>query len=461
MTTINLPIRRARGLRQLAGVALAALLVVLATRLPWGMPAAPAPAPASAEDLGAPHAALDPDARGTLGLLPPAERVAFWEKRVAADGSYLDLINLADAYLDRSRATGDLDDLTRAATALDRALPTAAYPEQVEVRRAQVAFSLHDFAGARERADALLVDDPGNLAALGVAADARLETGDVEGARQRYEELARLAPSPASWSRLGRLAFLTGDPHAAARLIARAVDVSRQEGAPDAEAFYAFQLGDLRRATGDLPAAAAAYERSLDALPDYVPAMAGLALVRNAEGDRNAAIALLEAATARLPQPELVAALGDLYALAGRQRDAEAQYRLVDGIAKLSAATGSVYDRQLTLFAADHDRGAAAAVRRARAELAVRGDVYGHDALAWALLATGRTEEAATEAAAAMALGTPDPRIAYHAGLIALARGDGAAALPLLRTAVRGGAMLPPLQLERARAALADLEAPR
>jgi hypothetical protein len=98
-------------------------------------------------------------------------------------------------------------------------------------------------------------------------------------------------------------------------------------------------------------------------------------------------------------------------------------------------------------------------VRRAGAELAVRGDVYGHDALAWALFNAGRLDEAAAEATAAMALGTPDPRIAYHAGLIAAARGERDVALPLLRLAVRGGAMLPPLQLERARAELASLEA--
>ncbi|HEY7462899.1 MAG TPA: tetratricopeptide repeat protein [Candidatus Limnocylindria bacterium] len=459
MTTLRLPISSPRHrVARLVGVGLAVLVVLLASRLPLpGSPVAPAAAPAVEPEPLAPAPQLD--ARGSLGLLPPAERVDFWEKRVAAGGSYLDLINLADAYLDRSRATGDLDDLTRAATALDSAAETAPYPPQVDVRRAQVAFALHDFAGALQRADDVLRDDPNNLAALGVAADARLETGDVDGARERYEQLARLAPSPAAWSRLGRLAFLTGDPDAAIRLVARAEDESRAAGAPDAEAFYALQLGDLRRATGDLDGAAAAYDRALAVQPDYVPAMAGLAAVHHVAGRDPEATQLLEAATARLPQPELVAALGDLYALAGRQRDADAQYRLVDGIAQLSAANGSVYDRQLTLFAADHGRDLAAAVRRAGAELAVRGDVYGHDALAWALFNAGQLDEAAAEATAAMALGTPDPRIAYHAGLIAAARGERDVALPLLRLAVRGGAMLPPLQLERARAELASLEA--
>jgi tetratricopeptide (TPR) repeat protein len=457
VTTISLPAHGPRRLAtRLLGVALAAATVLLASRF---LAPTPQPAPIVQPQPDALNPAPGLDARGTLGLLPPAQRVAFWEKRVAAGGSYLDLINLADAYLDRSRVSGGLDDLNRAATALSRAAKTAPYPEQVSVRRAQVAFALHQFASARQRADAVLRDDPQNLAALGVAADARLETGDVAGARERYQQLAQLAPSPAAWSRLGRMAFLTGDPDSAISLVSRAAEVSRQEGAPDAEAFYEFQLGDLMRATGNLEGAAASYARSLAALPEYVPAMAGLAAVRNAQRHRDEAITLLETATARLPQPELVAALGDLYALDGQADRAQAQYRLVDGIARLTAATGSVYDRQLSLFAADHDRDVTAAVRRARAELAVRPDVYGHDALAWTLFAAGQLEAAAQEASAALALGTPDPRLAYHAGLIAAAQGDDARALPLLRLAVRGIAMLPALQQPRARAALAALEA--
>ena len=127
------------------------------------------------------------------------------------------------------------------------------------------------------------------------------------------------------------------------------------------------------------------------------------------------------------------------------------------GIAQLSSATGSVYDRQLVIFGADHQRGLHDALARARAELAVRGDIYGHDALAWVLYRLGRFHEAAAHAKAALALGTPDPRIAYHAGLIASARGDDVQAMSLLRVAVRGVALLPPLQADAARAALVEL----
>jgi tetratricopeptide (TPR) repeat protein len=454
MTTITLrPSQPHRGAARLLGAVLALTLIWLVSRVSLPAPAATAPQP------GGVDAAATLDGAGALGLLPPDERVGFWEARVAAGGSFLDLIHLADAYLDRSRATGALDDLERAATALDQAATTAPHPEQVTVRRALVAFALHDFAGAMERADAVLAELPTDLAALGVSGDARLETGDVAGARQRYEQLAALAPSPAAWSRLGRVAFLTGDREASVRLVSRAASASADDGAPDAIAFYQFQLGELHRFAGELDAAEAAFRSSLTAMPAYVPAMAGLAGVLEAGGDRAAAIRLLERATARLPQPDLISALGDLYLLDGQASRAESQYRLVQGIGQLSAASGSVYDRQLVIFAADHERGVDEAVARAQAELAVRADIYGHDALAWALYRAGRLREASQHAAAAMALGTPDPRIAYHAGLIAVARGDAAAARPLLTLAVVGSAALPPLQAEAARDALAAIQA--
>jgi tetratricopeptide (TPR) repeat protein len=322
------------------------------------------------------------------------------------------------------------------------------------VRRALVAFALHDFGEARRLADAVLADSPPDLAALGVAGDARLETGDVAGARSRYALLAELAPSPAAWSRLARLAFLEGDTAEAIGLVARAAEVAEQEGAPDAVAFYRFQLGELHRSAGDVAEADAAYQASLAALPDYVPATAGLAAVREAQGRRDEAITLLEAATARLPLPELVAALGDLQTLDGDAAAAEATYRLVEGIASLSADGVGVYDRQLVLFAADHDRELATAVESASAELQVRGDIYGHDALAWALFKAGDLEGAAREADAALSLGTRDPRLAYHAGRIAAARGEFAAAEPLLQLAVDGAVYLPPLQVAEAQAAL-------
>jgi tetratricopeptide (TPR) repeat protein len=399
---------------------------------------------------------------GPGGLVPPAQRVTFWEQRVSAAGtspSYLDLIYLADAYLDRSRASGDLGDLTRSQTALGRAEVITPDPKGVQIRQALVAFSLHEWQRAEELADELLGADPSNVAALGLSGDVYLETGRVDEARQRFATLDGLVASPAVWSRLGRLAFLTGDPATAIRLVSRAAASALDEGVADAVAFYRFQLAELYRQTAQLDKASRAYRGALDALPSYLPASVGLARTLEARGDRPAAISLLEKAVARLPQPETVAMLGDLYTLNGDMQRADRTYALVDRIGQVARATGSVYDRQLTLFDADHDRDLPDALTRARAELVVRPDVYGYDALAWALFKSGDLEAAAAAAAEAMTLGTPDPRIVYHAGMIAAAQGRADDARRLLTAAIAGSAMLPPLQVPVAEAALAALGA--
>lgn len=438
-----------------------ALLAVLCAGLVAGAswivrsdgPMSPATGPVAARggDAGAPSI----DVGATDGLLPPDQRVAFWEQRVAAGGTYLDLIHLADAYVDRTRASGDTADLQRAEVALDEALETAPNRALVRVREAQVAFSLHDFERALAIGGEVLETAPDDLAALSVTGDSHLELGQVEAAANRYERLGALSPSPASWSRLGRLAFLHGDVDEALALVTRAADEA-DAGFPDEIAFYHVQLGDLDRALGRLPDAEAAYRAALGAMPGHPAASVGLAHVREAQGRRSEAIGLLEEAVERLPQPEWVATLGDLYALDGQSERAADEYALVEAIAGLDGGA-SVYDRVYVGFLADHARGVDEAVRRARAALETRSDVYGYDALAWALYAAGDLDAAADAASKAMALGTPDARILYHAGLIAQARGEETAARDLLTQAREGVAMLPPLQVPRLDRATAEL----
>jgi tetratricopeptide (TPR) repeat protein len=446
---------------RVAGIAASAALLVAASyaatwvaRQPSSAPARPAaPVEASLPPPDAP-----PAGRSELLLARFDGAIKAWNANVTSNaGDYISATNLGTVYLGRARLTGNLADYQQALSATTRALDiNAAYPPARGLH-ASVLFALHDFGGALAEARSLHADDAGNLQALALIGDASLELGDLDAARDAYRRLGNAAAAAPVWSRTAHLAFIEGDLERAIALVQQAVDAVDGEPPSEMTAFYAFQLGELYRAAGDIDAAAAAYDQALNDLPDYVPATAGLARVREAQGRRDEAIQLLRAATARLPQPDLLATLGDLYALDGDARAAEQQYALVDRIGELAAATGSVYDRQLVLFAADHDRGVSGAVDRARAELEVRPDVYGHDALAWALFKAGRLDEAAGQADAALALGTPDPRLSYHAGMIAAAQGRTADARRLLTQALDGAVYLPPLQVPVVEQALTDL----
>jgi tetratricopeptide (TPR) repeat protein len=455
-----LSLTRYRQPRPLIVVATGLLLVAATSAATWltrppSVAPQAIPAAARAEELvpaAPPAGATDPI------LERYARAIRAWTTSLEdSSANSLAATNLGIVYAGRARLTGDLTDYDRALQAADHALGLdPAYLPALELR-ATILFALHDFSAARAEAQRVVDREPTALQALAVVGDASLELGDLAAARAAYHLLAEQSPTAPVWSRLAHLAFVEGDLDGALAHVGNAIAATPSLPGSEEAAFYAFQHGELLRSAGRVVEAEAAYESALEALPDHIPATAGLARIREAQGRRTEAIALLEEVTARQPQPELVAMLGDLYALAGDTNAAEGQYALVERIGEVGTASGSVYDRQLVLFAADHDRGVDAAIAAAEASLTDRTDIYAYDALAWALYQAGRLDEAAAAADAALVLDTPDPRIAYHAGMIAAARGELEEARRLLERAVAGAAYLPPLQVPIAIEALAEL----
>jgi len=115
-----------------------------------------------------------------------------------------------------------------------------------------------------------------------------------------------------------------------------------------------------------------------------------------------------------------------------------------------------VVDLELALFEADHgDPGAALAL--AQGAYADRPTVKAADALAWALLKNGRVADARKRSTEALRLGTRDPVLLYHAGAIAAAAGDRAAAIRDLKSSLALDAGSSPTSAEAARALLASL----
>ena len=122
------------------------------------------------------------------------------------------------------------------------------------------------------------------------------------------------------------------------------------------------------------------------------------------------------------PEPAMLVALGDLYALTGDDARARANYdRMVE-----AAVDQDEYRRVLANFDADHDRDLPKALELAKQDLEQRQDVYGYDTLARALLKNGRADEAAKAMTEVLKLGTRDSRLFFHAGMIYHRLGDAA-----------------------------------
>jgi tetratricopeptide (TPR) repeat protein len=259
-------------------------------------------------------------------------------------------------------------------------------------------------------------------------------------------------------ARLANLAELKGDLQEALRLMERAVqEAVGMAGSREGVAWYLFRLGDLYFNAGQYDQAARHYEAALRVFDNYYLALAGLGKVRAAQGRDDEAIELYERSVAMMPQPSALAALGDLYMETGQQEKARLQFDTVELIATLAAINRQVYNRELALFYADHDVKLDKALELAEREMEVRQDIYGYDALAWTLYKNGRTDEAAKAMREALKLGTQDARLFFHAGMIAKALDDDAAARDYLTRALKLNPQFSVLNADQARLALSEV----
>ena len=360
--------------------------------------------------------------------------------------------------LERARLTGDVDGYTRATRALTRAYRIAPNDAEVGTTLAGARFTIHDFVGALQLADAIYAAT-GRPGALVVRGDAELELGRYDAATADYRQLAALVPGTSGTQvRQARLAFLTGHLDEAERLALAAESDARQEGAFGATlAWYAAFRGRLALDAGRYDEAARRYARAVRLAPDYHLAVAGLAQATAAQGHLGDAIALYRRAIRLVPEPTYMAALGDLEMLAGDTDRATTHYGTVEAIATLARSRG-LYDRQLAVFFADHDTRLADALGIMETSITTRGDVYGYDALGWTLYRLNRLADARTASDRALALGTPDARLWFHAGMISAALGDDARARAELSRALAISPNFDLLLAPVARDTLAGLE---
>ncbi|MCA1556704.1 MAG: tetratricopeptide repeat protein, partial [Acidobacteria bacterium] len=291
--------------------------------------------------------------------------------------------------------------------------------------------------------------------------EALIELGEYEQGEEAMRQMEGLSgggPNFAVETRLARVALLHGRQREARQRYTSALSLARNQVPLPREtvAWCHWQLGEVAFMSGDYEGAEKHYGESLVTYPDYYRAVASLGRVRAARGDLAGGIEQYEKVVRRLPDPSYVAALGDLYKLSGKDREAAAQYALVEQVARLSALNGALYNRQLALFYADHDMKAAEAYALAAKEYEVRRDIYGADALAWTALKANKIEAAQAAIKDALRLKTQDARLFYHAGMIARAAGDKSAARERLARALALNPHFDPLQSQVARLALAE-----
>ncbi len=374
-----------------------------------------------------------------------------------APDTVLAYVLLGNAYLQHVRETGDPSDYGRAAAAFDEALARDGQNVDALIGKGTLALARHEFAEALELGQRARALAPKTARVHGVIVDAQTELGMYDEAVKSTQTMVDLRPDLASWSRVSYQRELRGDIDGAIEAMDRAFKAAQGTSTENRE-YLRVLIGDLYLLKNDPQTAEKVHRASLATSPGFVWALAGLARARAAQGDLDEAIDLYQQAVDTIPLPEFAIALGEAQEAAGRTAEAEQTYELVRAIQKLFEANGVNVDLDLALFEADHGDDPSAAVELARRAYEDQPNVKAADALAWALYRAGRLDEARRYAEEAVRLGTPYGRFFFHAGMIAKAQGDTAAARQYLTRAAEDHPHFSPLDGPRARAELQSLD---
>lgn len=403
-----------------------------------------------------PHPAV-PAGRLTPGGSLPDQQIRFYQARLADNPREAASWNmLAIGYMRKLRESGDPGYVLRSELALRRALALDPRDQEAPRLLAWVALVKHEFMGARQQAEALIRETPDDDRLYGILGDANVELGRYPEARAAFQRMSNLKPGPAAYTRIAYLRQLHGDLPGAVRMKQLAEEAASPRDRENL-AWTLVQLGHLYFAQGDLHRAALHYTAALRVFPGYAYSEAGLGDVRAAQGRFYDAIQRYKQSIAAVPLPAIAATLGDVYLRLGRQEEAEHLYALVEYVGQLTPLNRTVYNRDLAYFYADHDRHLDQAVALGEREAALRHDIYTLDTLAWAYFKTGRYDDAAQMIGQALALGTRDASLFYHAGMIAWKRGDRSEAAHDLALALHINPYFHVLHADTARRILAGL----
>jgi tetratricopeptide (TPR) repeat protein len=320
------------------------------------------------------------------------------------------------AYQQRARETGDPSYYTRSDGVLRRALRIAPRDLIATSGLGSLELSRHRFAQALVLGERARAISPTTARNYGVIGDALVELGRYRQAFAAFDTLARLKPGLTAYARVSYARELNGDIAGARQALQLALDAAI--GEPEAIAWTHVQLGKLAFGHGRLAEAEREVREALRGYPGYVYGLDALAQVEAAKGRWTKAIALERQAVERIPLPQFVSYLGDLYRVTGHPKLAAEQYATIGAIERLLNANGVRTDLETALFDADHGIRPARTLALARKAQHARPSIDGDDVLAWALQRNGRCGEALHYSKLALRLGTRDALKFFHRGMI-------------------------------------------
>lgn len=282
--------------------------------------------------------------------------------------------------------------------------------------RGHALHNLHRFQEA-EKLARTLTSQRGLAYDFGLLGDVLMEQGRLREAGEAYQRMVDMKPDLRAYSRAAHIRWLKGDLEGAIALLR----MSTQAGSardPESVAWALTRLATHEFQVGATEDAQHALARALSLQADYAPALLLRGRLFLASGQAAQAVEDLTRAADLNPLPEYRWVLSEALRESGRSEDAGAVE------AAIQSKGASEDPRTVSVFLATQGKDPQTALKLAREELAARQDVFTFDALAWALRAAGRLEDARSAMQSALAEGTRDARLFLHAAAIASDQGN-------------------------------------
>jgi tetratricopeptide (TPR) repeat protein len=363
------------------------------------------------------------DSKESLALAPTSENtavdklIASQETAARKNPNKAELwTTLGRSWIRKARESQDPGFYLHADACADIALGIAEGDRGALDLRAVVLLNQHRFEDARQLSQQIVSKRPDDPMAYGNLSDALLELGRFDEAALAAQTMVDLKPNLPSYARAAHFRFLAGDVASAKQFYKAAADSGADQRDPEPRAWVLVQAANVFWSEGDNDGADAGFDLALRGLSDYPPALVGKARVALARGNAAEAASLAQRAYDQAPHAETAWLLGDALEAQGKTDDAKKAFALVEKDGRRGDK------RTLAMFWSTKNVHAKEALDLAQDEKKTRGDIVMDDTLAWALYRNGRFAEARAASDRAIAHGTRDAKLWFHAGAIRMAQ---------------------------------------
>jgi tetratricopeptide (TPR) repeat protein len=275
------------------------------------------------------------------------EKVDELKKKLEKDPNDVKVrLQIATIYLSEARITGEHPYYYPAVLKiLDGVLYLNPNNFEATTYKSSVKMSQHQFAEARNLAEAARKINPDNAYVYGVLVDANVELGYYKEAVAMSDKMQAMKPSLESYSRASYLREIYGDFKGSISAMKLAVEA----GMPGSEPFCWSKktLGHLYESTGELEKAQQQYDDILVVRPSYAFAYGGKATILKEKKQYDKALEMLDKAAKIMPEFSFHEEMAEIYDLQGNHEKALNKYEEVALMLDEDAKSGHAVDLEL------------------------------------------------------------------------------------------------------------------